>query len=127
MRKNKKRVLIVDDEAEVCKAICAYLKRRKFEVCQAYNGIQALEVIKKTEPDLILLDVVMPQMDGFEVLQRLKSESVYSKIPVIMLTTKSEPKNLNKGIALKADFYLPKPFTFDNLMSFINLILKCKE
>lgn len=119
-----KRVLIVDDEAEVRKLISDYLKRKRFEVYEAHNGARALSVIEKTKPDLIILDVVMPVMDGFQTLERLKNEPKYLQIPVIMLTVKSQPQNLDIGISLEADFYLPKPFKLNNLMKFINLLLK---
>lgn len=119
-----RKVLIVDDEIEVRRNVSSYLKRRRFEVYEARNGVSALKAVKKVKPDLIILDVVMPQMDGFEFLEKLKKDSLYSCIPVIMLTVKSQAEYLNKGISLNADFYLPKPFTLGNLMSFVNLILK---
>ena len=122
-KNGKKTILIVDDEEEACGMICSYLRRRGFDARAAYTGKEALEVLKKTIPHLIILDVIMPVMDGFEFLRHLKFESNYSEIPVIMLTAKTEPANIEKGISLQADFYLPKPFEFDNLMNFINLVL----
>lgn len=119
-----KKILLVDDEIEVCKVIREYLEKKKFQVYEAHNGKEALEAIKKIVPDLIILDVLMPVMDGFEVLQKVKRNKSYADIPVIMLTVRSEPEHLNKGISLQADFYLPKPFQLGNLMSFINLIVK---
>lgn len=119
----KKKILVVDDEPEVCSLLCDFLNMRGFEVGVAYNGQEALDRVAKAKPDLITLDVIMPVMDGFELLRYLKSRNDYSGIPVIMLTAKKAPKDLDRGISLKADFYLPKPFTFDNLMDFINLVL----
>jgi len=119
-----KKVLIVDDEPEICEVVSDYLlKRRRFKIYEAYDGAQALGVIEKVKPDLIILDILMPVMDGFELLKRLKGEPAYSKIPVIILTIKSEAENLDKGITLNADFYLPKPVKLENLMNFVNLVL----
>jgi DNA-binding response OmpR family regulator len=121
----QKKVLIVDDEVETCKFISAYFSRHKdCKVYEAYDGAQAFDAIQKIMPDLIILDVIMPAMDGFQLLQKLKEDPRYSQIPVIILTVKSKPEDLGKGIALKADFYLPKPFSLDNLMSFAELILE---
>lgn len=119
-----KKILIVDDEAEARTVLRDYLRKKRFEVYEAHNGACALRVIEKTKPDLIILDVVMPVMDGFQTLERLKNEPKYFQIPVVMLTIKSQPQNLDTGISLQADFYLPKPFRLDNLMKFIELILK---
>ncbi len=119
--KNRK-VLIVDDEVELCRTISSYLKARKFATYEASNGLLALKAIDKVLPDIIILDVVMPEMDGFELLKKLKGTPRYSKIPVIMLTAKSRPEDLAKGIDLQSDFYLPKPASLKNLMNFINLI-----
>lgn len=119
-----KKILIVDDEMETRKLIAAYLaKREKYETHEAANGIEALEFLTTITPDLIILDVVMPFMDGFQLLKKLKEGSRYSSIPVIMLTAKSSLSYLDRGITLGADFYLPKPFELDNLINFITLTL----
>ncbi|MDD5585221.1 MAG: response regulator [Candidatus Omnitrophica bacterium] len=119
-----KKILIVDDEMETRRLIAVYLaKRKKYETHEAANGIEALEFLTTIIPDLIILDVVMPGLDGFSVLKRLKSSSGYATIPVIMLTARSSPSDVGRGIALEADFYLPKPFQFSNLMKFIRLVL----
>ena len=122
MKMKNKKVLIVDDEAGFCRTVSAYLKARKFVTYEALNGIHALKAIDKVLPDLILLDVVMPEMDGYELLKKLKETPRYSKIPVIMLTVKSLPEDLGRGIDLQSDFYLPKPVSMENLMNFISLI-----
>ncbi len=121
MANPEKTVLIVDDEPGMCDVLALNLKQHGFKTQTALNGKQALEILKEKMPDLIILDVLMPQMDGFELLQELKSNQKYSGIPVIMLTAKRERDNIDKGIALGADFYLPKPFSVKNLLDFINL------
>ncbi len=125
-KKNRKKVLIVDDEKDLCDILSLHFDMREWETIQAHNGKDALEVLKKNKPDLIILDVLMPKMDGFELLKAIKSSDSYASIPVIMLTAKGEPENLDKGISLGAEFYLPKPFQIDNLFNFIDLTLADK-
>ena len=91
MKADRKRILIVDDEIDACDAISCYLKRKGFETKVAHNGCEALQTLQKTKPHLIILDVVMPIMDGFEFLQSLRADRQYYKTPVIMLTIKSGP------------------------------------
>lgn len=79
------------------------------------------------KPDLIALDIKMPKMDGFEFLEYIKSTPAYSDIPVIALTVQSRSMHVDKGIALGADFYLPKPFSLDNLLQFIEIIMGDKS
>ena len=124
---NRKKILIVDDEPEICELISQHLKRKGIDTKKAYDGKKALQIVKKTKPDLIILDVLMPKMDGFELLQYLKSKPSYSQIPVIMLTVKSGPDDLDKGISLGTDFYLPKPFKLENLTQFIEAIIKDRD
>lgn len=126
-QKNKKKVLIVDDEKDICDILSLHFNLKKWESVQAYNGKEALEILKKNKSDLIILDVLMPEMDGFELLKILKYSDSYASIPVIMLTAKGEPKDLDKGISLGVEFYLPKPFRIDNLMKFVDIILEDKE
>ena len=127
MKKNFKRVLIVDDDPQIVEHLKSFLKRKGFIADFAYDGEEAIKLLDKSKPDLVILDVLMPRKDGFEVLRYLKSKSVYSKIPVIMLTAKSKKKDVEKGIFLGADFYLPKPFTLENLNEFIDLVIGKKE
>ena len=120
----KKRILIVDDEEDICETLSQYLSVRGLATGIARNGKEAVEALKDVKPDLIILDVKMPKMGGFEFLKYLKARPKYSKIPVIMLTIKSERPYLDKGLTLGADFYLPKPFSLTNLMNFIRVTLE---
>ena len=122
--RKKKIILIVDDETEARQVLCAYLQRKGFITQEAGHGKEALAAIEAQRPDLLILDLLMPVMDGFEVLRFLKASQNYKDIPVIMLTIKSDPQHLRKGISLQADFYLPKPFKLDNLMKFVKLLTK---
>ena len=119
---SKTKVLIVDDETEFCRTVASYLRTHEFTTYEASNGIQALEILEKVLPDLIILDVMMPEMDGFELLKKLKATPHYSQIPVIMLTAKSRPEDLGKSVDFRSDFYLPKPVSMENLMKFVKLI-----
>lgn len=121
--KGTKRILIVDNEPEICDLLSGYLNKEGFSTDVANNGREALDIIAIRKPDLISLDEVMPVMSGFELLSYLRSKPEYSRIPVIMLTSRSGPHDLDMGITLKADFYLPKPFDLENFMSFVNLML----
>lgn len=124
LKNKQKKVLIVDDEPQICQLISDYLEKRGFLTQVAHDGKMALQFVKDVKPDLIILDIVMPVMDGLEFLRCLRSDKDYAAIPVIMLTAKSAPEDVEKGISLEADFYLPKPVQFDNFMNFVNLILK---
>lgn len=119
----RRKVLVVDDEREANSTLCRYLEGRGFQTQPAYDGQEAWGQLGTFQPDLILLDVLMPKVDGFTFLERLRQDPERSKIQVIILTIKSAPKDVERGLALNVDFYLPKPFTVDNLMQFVELIV----
>ncbi|MFH1771826.1 MAG: response regulator [Candidatus Omnitrophota bacterium] len=119
---NKKTAMIVEDDKETRDMLSAFLCKKNFSVIEAENGKEALAKIKAQLPDLIISDIIMPEMDGFKLLKFIKSGRQTKNIPTIMLTSKKEAESLDKGISLGADFYLPKPFSFDNLSQFIELI-----
>ena len=106
----KKRILIIDDEQELVKALKVRLTVSNYEVLIAYDGIEGLEKAQKEKPDLILLDINMPRMDGFQTLEKLKSDSQMSSIPVIMLTARSQVDDVSSGAKAGALDYIVKPF-----------------
>ena len=118
-----KRVMIVEDEVETRQFLAKSFARQKYDVVEAGNGVEALEKVKEQRPDVILLDVNMPKMNGFDFLKVLKADPTTKDVPVIMLTIRKEQKDLDKGISLGVDFYLPKPFSFENVTEFVNLIV----
>ncbi len=118
---NKKRILVVDDEKGLVKIIHLNLEQDGFDVVEAYNGSQAMEKLRTTLPDLVLLDVMMPDMDGFTVLKMIRQ---IGSIPVIMLTAKSEEDDKIKGLELGADDYVTKPFSPRELTSRIRAVLR---
>ena len=92
-----KKILLVDDEKHIVRLVQVNLERMGHTVITAYDGPEALEKVKTDKPDLIVLDVMMPQMDGFEVLKRLKSDPTTRDIPVIMLTAKAQDADVFRG------------------------------
>jgi len=107
---NKKRILVVDDEADVAKVIQIRLTANGYEVLSACDGPEGLELAQKEKPDLILLDILMPDMDGFQTLEKLKRDSQTKSIPVIMLTAQSQLNDVTKATNLGAEDYIVKPF-----------------
>ncbi|MBN1968773.1 MAG: response regulator [Candidatus Delongbacteria bacterium] len=125
---NKKaRILIVDDVTNNIQVLGQMLKEFRYNINIANNGVQALEVLSKTMPDLILLDVMMPEMDGYETIKHIRSNEKYRDIPVIFLTAKSEPEDVAKGFELGAVDYVTKPFNAIELMARVKNHLELKE
>jgi len=107
---NKKKILIVEDEESLLKLESILLISKGFEVKGVSNGRAALESVAEEIPDLILLDIMLPEIDGFEVCRRIKSEPSTRNIPVIMLTAKKSREDMVRGEKVGADWYITKPF-----------------
>jgi two-component system alkaline phosphatase synthesis response regulator PhoP len=120
------RVLIVDDEADIITTVQYRLEFCGFEVITAANGKEGLEKAANEKPDIILLDISMPVMNGHEVLERLKSYPELKDIPVIMLTAYSDAKDIAKAANLGIAGYITKPFDFSELMGKISNALENK-
>ena len=118
------KVLVVDDEPNVLRSLVQYLTIEEFEVETASNGPEALEKVDSFNPELILLDVMMPGMDGFEVLDKVKEKPGHTNTPVIMLTAKDQSSDVLKGYQSGATSYLVKPFNLDELVETINQTLE---
>jgi two-component system KDP operon response regulator KdpE len=119
-----KTVLVVDDESRMVEFIAMNLELEGFRVVRAANGSEALEKASKEHPDLVLLDIMMPEMDGFETLAGLRETS---SVPVIFLTAKSEEVDRIRGLDLGADDYIAKPFSPRELVSRIRAVLRRTE
>ena len=117
------KVLVVDDEPNVLRSLVQYLTIEDFEVETASNGVEALEKVDSFSPELILLDVMMPGMDGFEVLDKVKEKPGHKDTPIIMLTAKDQSSDVLKGYQSGATSYLVKPFNLDELVETINQTL----
>jgi len=120
----KKLVLVVDDEVRMIGFIRMNLEVEGYRVVQATNGLDALNMVRDELPDLVILDVMMPEMDGFETLRLLRETS---NVPVIMLTVKSEEEDKVKGLELGADDYVTKPFSPRELSSRVKAALRRAE
>lgn len=107
---NKKKILIVEDEESLLKLESILLISKGFEVKGVANGRAALEAVAEDKPDLVLLDIMLPEIDGFEVCRQLKSAPATRHIPVIMLTAKKSREDMVRGEKVGADWYITKPF-----------------
>jgi class 3 adenylate cyclase len=114
------RILVVDDTPANIQALAGTLKERGYQISVATNGRQALDVVARVRPDLILLDVMMPEMDGFETCRQLKASQVTRDIPVIFLTARTETADIVKGFELGAVDYVAKPFNAHELLARVN-------
>jgi two-component system alkaline phosphatase synthesis response regulator PhoP len=125
----KKRVLVVDDEPDFCEIVKAYLEKEGFEVELAYDGVEGLEKVKANPPDVIVLDVMMPEKDGYAVCAELKADEKYSGIPIVLLTAVSSHVGTTKyshhdGLSTEADDYLPKPASAEEITSSVKGLLE---
>lgn len=119
-----RKILVVDDEERMVRFIRLNLEYDGFQVIEAFNGNQALEQVRSKLPDLVLLDVMMPDIDGFEVLRIIRETS---NVPVIMLTAKGEENDRVRGLELGADDYITKPFSPRELVSRVRAVLRRTE
>ena len=123
----RKRILVVDDEKDLVDLITYNLQRNGYGILAASNGNEAIEIAQREQPDLILLDLMLPGLEGTEVARRLKSDSRTATIPIIMLTAKSEETDVVVGLTLGADDYVTKPFSMKILLARINSIFRRGE
>ena len=118
-----KKIVLAEDEPQIARLIEFKLEKEGYEVTWKENGEEALKAIKTDKPDLILLDVMMPVMDGYEVLRRLKEDENLKSIPVVMLTARAQERDVVKGIDLGAEDYITKPFHPAELLARVKRIL----
>jgi two-component system KDP operon response regulator KdpE len=117
----QRTILIVDDDAGLRELIRINLEHEGYRVIQAMNGLQCLDMVREDRPELVLMDVMMPEMDGLEACSRLRD---FSQVPVIMLTAKVQSRDIITGLDQGADDYLIKPFNIDELMARIRALLR---
>ncbi|MCP4708403.1 MAG: response regulator, partial [Planctomycetes bacterium] len=120
----KKKILIVDDEQDILELLDYNLRREGYEVIKAKTGEEALGIAGSTLPDLIILDLMLPGIDGLKVCGRLKKESKTQIIPIIMLTAKGEEIDIVTGLELGADDYITKPFSPKVLLARVQAVLR---
>lgn len=115
----KQRILIVDDDRDLCSMLSRYLAFKEYEVEVAHDGADALDKVRNNRYDLIILDIMMPKIDGYEVCQRLKIQREYNAIPILMLSAKSTDEDRITGLKTGADAYISKPFEVAELLKAI--------
>ncbi len=118
-----RKVLIADDEPSIVTAVEFLLRREGYDVEIARDGGEALELIESSPPDLVVLDVMMPQKSGYEVCRRIRERDEWRHIKVIMLSAKGRDAEVSKGMALGADAYVTKPFSTRDLMGRVKALL----
>ena len=116
-------ILIVDDEPNILISLEYLMQREGFDVSVARDGVQAIEAIERTQPDLILLDVMMPGKTGLEVCQHVRSQDKFRSTRIIMLTAKGRETDVAKGLALGANAYVTKPFSTKDLVAQVRALL----
>lgn len=116
------KILVCDDERHIVRLIQVNLEKNGYQVVTAYDGKEGLEKIRAEKPNLVVLDVMMPYMDGFEVLKSLRKDPDFMDLPVIMLTAKAQDKDVFEGYHYGADMYLTKPFNPIELVTFVKRI-----
>jgi len=119
-----KKIVLAEDEPQIARLVEFKLKKEGYQVVWKENGKEALEAIKADRPDLILLDVMMPVMDGYEVLRQIKEDENLRNIPVIMLTARAQERDVVKGIDSGVEDYITKPFHPAELLARVKRILR---
>jgi DNA-binding response OmpR family regulator len=118
-----KKILVVDDEVDLVETVRFPLEMEGYHVLVSYNGEDALNQARKENPDLILLDLMLPKLDGYKVCRLLKFDERYKHIPILMLTAKTQEKDKALGLETGADEYITKPFEMDYLMEKVKAYL----
>lgn len=122
-----RKILTCDDEKHIVRLIQVNLERQGYEVITAFNGAECLELVAADRPDLIVLDVMMPEMTGFEVLEALKKNPDTAEIPVIMLTARAQDADVLRGWQSGVECYLTKPFNPMELIAFVKRIFSMED
>jgi len=117
------RVLVADDEDDVRELVVYRLSRSGYDVVEARDGEEALRLAGERTPDLLVLDVMMPRIDGYELTRRLRAEPATSRVPVILLTARTQENDVSQGFEAGADDYLKKPFNPDELLARVRAVL----
>jgi CheY-like chemotaxis protein len=121
------KILVIDDDPEVRTLLKKQLASAGYEVTTAQHGLEALVCLETLKPDVILCDVSMPELDGFEFVDAIKKLDETRKVPIIFITANSDPTSMIKGINLGARFYVTKPFDIDDVLGKIKRVLAAKK
>jgi DNA-binding response OmpR family regulator len=121
------RILIVDDDPNILKLLRLNLEMEGYDVVEAADGKEALEAVAEHAPDLVLCDVMMPQLNGLEVVTRLRKDPAHAKLPIVMLSAKAQEMDVQHGKRVGADDYVTKPFDPDDLIALVQRLLERKR
>ena len=124
---NSAKVLIVDDNKENIDLVAYFLKPQNYQILTAFDGVEALEIVEREEPDIILLDIMLPKMDGFQVCERIKKDRKTQFIPIIMITALKELKDKIRSLEVGADDFISKPFENVELLTRVKSLLRIKK
>ncbi|WP_306643847.1 response regulator transcription factor [Sanyastnella coralliicola] len=119
-----KRILIVDDEPNIVMSLEYYFRKKGFDVFIARNGTEALDAVDQHQPELVILDIMMPDIDGYEVCERIKSNETSKNTKIIFLSAKSRKEDIEKGYASGANLYMQKPFKNKELYTEVTQLLE---
>lgn len=119
-----KTVLVVDDQPHIVRLIQVNLEKEGFQVVTAGDGVEGLARFREVKPDLVILDVIMPRKDGFEVLREIKADEELAETPVVMLTVKTHNADIVEGLKEGAEMYLPKPFHPKELVALVKRVME---
>lgn len=118
---SKPAILIVDDEAQIREILAVYFAKEGFEISEATDGIEAIRKVEQIKPNIVLLDIMMPVLDGIEVCRQIRK---FSRVPIIMLTARAEDEDRIMGLDLGADDYISKPFNPREVVARVNAVLR---
>ena len=120
---DNERILVIDDDENIVRILTLYLRSKGYDVVSCKSGSRALSVFTDTKPDLVLLDVLMPEMDGFEVMRQIRANAQWADIPVIFLTADVSPETCEKGGALGAAGFMSKPLEAERMISGVEAVI----
>ncbi|MBN2081024.1 response regulator [bacterium] len=120
----REKVVVIEDEANILEVIAYNLKRENYQVLVCQDGEEGLSLVRREAPDLVLLDLMLPGLDGIEVCRRLKADPLTSDIPIVMVTAKGEESDIVLGLGIGADDYIPKPFSPRELVARVRAVLR---
>ena len=123
----QKKILVADDEKDIVELVAFNLEREGFAVYRAYDGQKAWEMVNTDKPDLVILDLMMPELSGMEVCGRIRRQETTASLPIIMLTAKSDPVDKILGLEIGADDYITKPFHVRELIARVRAVLRRSE
>lgn len=123
MALNKLKVLVVDDYEKMRQRICAILRQLSLNICEASNGVEALKILRKEKFDMVFTDIVMPEMDGFELCEEIRKTSDWVDMPVVVISTHYDSNYIVKALRHGADDYIPKPVDLETVEKVLHRVL----